>query len=133
MSKWNISPPADPLYLRGEPGTGSRQLHGLICKWVSKKAGLRQILNVCVCVCLISSQHSCLGFPVQELICSMLRQTSQLTHEPALVSRSAASLHAGGLWMELICASTCEIGPRGGRAEGHVTLAADVQLLACKK
>lgn len=55
MSKWNISPRADPLYLRGEAGTSSQQLCGLICKWVSgcfwsKEAELEQSQNVCVCL-----------------------------------------------------------------------------------
>lgn len=57
MSKWNISPRADPLYLRGEPGPSSQQLHGLIYKWVfggfwSKEAGLKQSPVACVCVFL---------------------------------------------------------------------------------
>lgn len=54
MSKWNISPRVDPLYLKGEPGTNSQQLRGLIRKWVSgcfwsKEAELDQSQNVCIC------------------------------------------------------------------------------------
>lgn len=55
MSKWNISPQADPQYLKGELGTSSQQLCGLICKCISgclwsTQEELEQSQKVCVFV-----------------------------------------------------------------------------------